>query len=200
MITYQMNRPDVLSNLLIQVFQAGDAFLLPLACITLAIDLARTGLKGRKEVEGARACVLVLIAIGQVLRLRWPGRSSPRPRLQRGLLIPREDDLVIVAWPRVEIDHVGDRGIKVVIAWVLGIQPEVMAPGFQLMRGQDPADGRGRDVCHEPIRDKLPRQLGTIPLGEATAEQIRAFAGQAHDVDGDRRGANRPWRRGQERQ
>ena len=94
-VTYQMNRPDVLSNLLIQVFQEGDAFLLPFALITLAIDLARTGIKGRKEVEGASACVLVLIPIGQVLRLRWPGRGQPRTRLQRGLLIQREDDLVI---------------------------------------------------------------------------------------------------------
>ena len=126
--------------------------------------------------------------------------AQPRPRLQRGLLIQREDDLVIVEWTGVEIDQVGDRGIKGVIAWVLGIQPEMMAPGFQVMRGQDPAAGRGRDVGHEPVGDQLPRQLGTIPLREATAEQIRAFAGQAHDVDGDRRGEHRPWRRGQERQ
>ena len=76
----------------------------------------------------------------------------------------------------------------------------MMAPGFQLMRGQDPADGRGGDVRHKPVRDELPRQFGTIPLGEATAEQIGAFAGQAHHVNGDLRGENRPWRRGQERQ
>jgi hypothetical protein len=200
MVTDQMNRPDVLSTLLSQVFQAGEAFLLPLACLTLAIDLARPGRKGRTEVEGASACVLVLRAMGPVLRLRWPGRSAPRPRLPRGLRLPREDDRGLVEWPRVEIDPVGDRGIKVVIAWVLGIQPEMRAPGLPLRRGQEPADGRGRDVCHEPSRDTLPRQRGTIPLGEATAEQSRAFAGQAHDVDGARRGENRPWRRGQERQ
>ena len=75
----------------------------------------------------------------------------------------------------------------------------MMAPGFQLMRGQDPADGRGRDVLYKPIRDELPRQFGTVPLRQATAEQIGAFAGQAYHVDGDRRGKNRPWHRGRGR-
>src|SRR5512132_2207059 len=112
MVTHQMDRPDVLSHLPVQVFQEGEAFRLPFACITLAIDPARTGIKGGKEVEGASACVLVRIPVGPVLRLRWPGRGQPRPRRQRGLLIQREDHLVIAEWTRVEIDHVGDRGIK----------------------------------------------------------------------------------------
>src|SRR4030095_10688555 len=74
MVSDQMNPPAGLSHLLIQVFQEGDAFRLPLVFITLAIDLARTGMKGRKDVEGTSACVLGLIAIGPVLRLRWPGQ------------------------------------------------------------------------------------------------------------------------------
>jgi hypothetical protein len=45
----------------------------------------------------------------------------------------------------------------------------------------------------------LPRQLGAVPLREATAEHIWAFAGQAHHVDRDLWGENRPWRRGQGR-
>ena len=76
----------------------------------------------------------------------------------------------------------------------------MMTPGFQLMSRQNPANGRSGDVLHEPVRDELPRQFGAIPLGEATAEQIGAFAGQAHHVDRDLRGENRPWRRGQGRQ
>ncbi len=78
MVTHPMNRPDVLGNLLIQVFKEGDAFLLSLADITLPIDSVGPGIEGRKEVEGARACRLVLIPVGQVLRLRWPGRGQPR--------------------------------------------------------------------------------------------------------------------------
>src|SRR5215207_2164806 len=77
-VTHQMDRPDVLSNLPVQVFQEGDAFLLPFAFITLSIDPARTGIKGGKEVEGASAFVLVLIPVGQVLRLSWPGLGQPR--------------------------------------------------------------------------------------------------------------------------
>jgi hypothetical protein len=45
----------------------------------------------------------------------------------------------------------------------------------------------------------LARQFGAIPLGEATTQQIQAFAGQAHRVDRDLRGNNRPWPRGQGR-
>src|SRR6266511_4570167 len=93
-VTHQINRPDVLSNLPVQVCQEGDAFLLPFAFSTLSIDPARTGIKGGQEVEGASAFVLVLIPVGQVLRLSWPGRGQPRTRLQRGLLIQREDQLV----------------------------------------------------------------------------------------------------------
>jgi hypothetical protein len=43
------------------------------------------------------------------------------------------------------------------------------------------------------------RQFGPIPRGEATPQQIRAFASQSHDVDGHLRGKTRPWPRGQER-
>jgi hypothetical protein len=37
------------------------------------------------------------------------------------------------------------------------------------------------------------RQFGPIPRGEATPQQIRAFASQSHDVDGHLRGKTRPW-------
>ena len=70
-----MNRLDVLGNLPIHMFQQGDAFLLPFAFITLSIDPAGTGIEGGKEVESASACVLMLIPIGPVLRLRWPSRG-----------------------------------------------------------------------------------------------------------------------------
>ena len=47
---------------------------------------------------------------------------------------------------------------------------------------------------------ELSREFGAIPLGEATPQQIWAFAGQAHDVNGDLGGKTRPWHRGQGRQ
>ena len=38
-ITHEMNRPDGFRNLLVQVFQKGDAFRLPFAVITPPIDV-----------------------------------------------------------------------------------------------------------------------------------------------------------------
>ena len=198
-VTDKMTRPDVLGNLLIHVFQEGEAFLLSFACIPVSIDPSGTGIEGRKEVEGASACLRGLIAVGQVLRLRWLGRGQPRTRLQGGVLVTREDHLVIVEWTCVVIEQFGDRGIKCGISWLLGRPPQLLAPRFQLRRGQDPADGRCRNVLHEPICDELARQVGTVPWREATAEPSGAFAGQAYHVDGDRRGGNRPWRRGRGR-
>jgi hypothetical protein len=59
----------MLRNLPVQLFQKGDEFLLPFAVITLPIDLARTGVKGDKEMQGPGALVLVLAPVGQILRL-----------------------------------------------------------------------------------------------------------------------------------
>src|SRR5215510_14460584 len=72
-ITHEVNRPDVRSNRLVQVFQKGDEFSLPFACITLPIHVTRAGIKGGQEVEGASACILVLIPIRQVMGLGWQG-------------------------------------------------------------------------------------------------------------------------------
>jgi hypothetical protein len=84
-VAHEMNGVDVLVNLRIQHFQKGDAFPLALPLKTLPIDLARTGVKGRKEIEGPSALILVLVPVGNVLRLGWPGRSATRSRLQGGL-------------------------------------------------------------------------------------------------------------------
>jgi hypothetical protein len=81
MVTHQMHRPDVLTNLPVQVFQEGEAFLRSLTCITLAIDPSGTGIEGRTAVAGASTTVLVRIPVGPVLRRRWPGRGEPRTRL-----------------------------------------------------------------------------------------------------------------------
>ena len=75
----------------------------------------------------------------------------------------------------------------------------MLAPRLQRRRGQNPAHGGGGDVLHAPRGDELPRQFGAIPLGQATAQRIGAFAGQAYHVERDLRGKNRPWPRGQGR-
>src|ERR1700752_4831520 len=92
-VTHEMNGLDVLGDLPIQMFQQCHEFLLPLACITLPIDLTGTGIEGGKEVESASACVCMFVPIGQVVGLSWQSWGRARPRLQRGLLVHGEYDL-----------------------------------------------------------------------------------------------------------
>ena len=55
-ISHQMNRTDVFVNGDIYRFEKGHAFPLPLPFITVPVDLARTGVKGGKEIERPPAC------------------------------------------------------------------------------------------------------------------------------------------------
>src|SRR5215510_16027342 len=69
-VAHEVNRADRRVKLRVQCFQKGDEFPLPLPVITVPIDLARAGVKGRKEVEGACAPVFILMPVAQVLGLR----------------------------------------------------------------------------------------------------------------------------------
>ena len=198
-ITHEMNRSDLLVNLPVQHFEKGDKCLLSLPLIALSIDLARTGVKGRKEVERPGPLVLMLVAVRNVLRLRWQSRRMTRSRLEGSLLVHRQDQLIWAQGTGIEVDQLGYGGIEGGVPRLLGREPHMMAPGFELMCRQNPAYGAHRDGCHHTLRDKLVRQFGTIPLGEATPQQIRAFASEAHDVDRHLWGKNRPWPRGQAR-
>ena len=76
MIADEMNRTDVGINFYMNRFQKGDAFLLPLAFITVPIDLARTGVTGGKEIQSPGALVFMLTPVRNVLWLVGLGRSS----------------------------------------------------------------------------------------------------------------------------
>ena len=76
----------------------------------------------------------------------------------------------------------------------------MMAPGLEVMTGQNPPHGGGGDPLNDPIRDELVCQFRAIPLGQAAAQRIRVITGQPHDVDRDLRGGKRPGPRGQGRQ
>lgn len=198
-ITHEMNRSDLLVNLPVQHFEKGAIFVLSLPLIALSIDLARTDIKGRKKVERPGPLVLMLVAVRNVLRLRWQGRRMPRSRLEGSLLVHRQDQLIWVQWTGIKVDQLGYGGLEGGVPRLFGREPHMMAPGFELMRRQNPAYSSHRDGCHHTLCDELARQFGTIPWGEATTQQIRAFASQAHEVDGHLWGKNRPWPRGQER-
>jgi hypothetical protein len=108
-----------------------------------------------------------------------------RSRRQRGLLVHRQYHLIRTQRPGVELKERGHGGIEGGISRRLGIQPDMLAPGFELRCRQNPSHGGGGDVLNDPVRDQRPRQFGTIPLGQAAAQRIRALAGQAYHVDGD---------------
>ena len=69
----------------------------------------------------------------------------------------------------VEVDALRDGGIKGGIAWVLGIPPEMMAPGFEVMAGQNPPYGCSGDTLNHSLGAELACQFSAIPLGEAAA-------------------------------
>jgi hypothetical protein len=199
MVAHQMNRSDILRNLDIHGFEKGHEFPLPLAVITVPVDFARTDVEGGKEMERPCPLILMLDAVGQVVRLGGQGRSQSGPRLQGGLLVDREHQFIRSEGTGIEANQFGDGGIEGGVPRMFGVQPQMLAPGLQLMGGQNPSHRGGRDLLHDPIGDELTREFGTIPLGEATPHQVRPLTGQAHDVDRDLRGKNRPWLRGQGR-
>jgi hypothetical protein len=75
MVAHQMNRADILLNLDIHCFEKGHEFPLPLAVITVPVDLARTGVEGGKEIERPRRLGRLLDAVGQVLGRGRGGRE-----------------------------------------------------------------------------------------------------------------------------
>jgi hypothetical protein len=74
----EVNGADGLVNLGIHCVQAGDEFPRPLPLITMSIDLARAGVKGRKEMERVRPLVRIRHAVGPVGRLGGQGRPPAR--------------------------------------------------------------------------------------------------------------------------
>ena len=82
MVTHEMNDAEALVNLCIQDFQKGHEFPLTLPFVTLPINLAGTGVKGRKEVEGPRPRIRMFGPVGTMLRLGWQGRGQTGSRLQ----------------------------------------------------------------------------------------------------------------------
>src|SRR6266487_3009301 len=198
-VAHEMNRPDVLRNLTLQLVQKGDEFLLPLACITLSEDLAGTGVKGDNEIAGPGTLVRMLMPVGKVLRLSWQGRDPTRTWRQGGLLLHRPPHLLRAERPCLEVDERRDGGRDGGIPRLCGREPDMMAPGFQVMRGQNPAHGGGGDVLHEALRDALACQFFAIPRREATAQRVGTFAGQTPHGPRDVGGKHCPWPRGQGR-
>ena len=140
MVAHQLNRADGLIDFPIHRFKKGHEFPWPFTVITVPVDLATMTVKGSKEIQPPGPLILMRQVVGPVVGLRWEGRGESGPRLQRGLLVHREDDLIRPKGTGVEVNQVGDGGIEGSVPRVFGVQPQMMTPGLQLMRGQNPPD------------------------------------------------------------
>jgi hypothetical protein len=178
MVADDLNGADVLVKLCVHRFQNGDAFSLTFPFITVPIDLSRTGVQGGTEIKGPGARIRVLVLGGNILWLGWQGRTVTRSRLQSGVLVHRQYHRIRTQRPCVEVNQRGHGGLEGGISRLRGLQPDMLAPGFELMGRQNPSYGGGGDVFNDPVRAQLPRQFATIPLGQAAAQRIREFAGQ----------------------
>lgn len=89
-IAHQMNRVDVRVTLRLPRVQAGEKRSRTLPFMTVARDLASPGGKRREEMQGPRPFILMLVAVGHLLRLGGPGGSATRGWRERGRLVHGE--------------------------------------------------------------------------------------------------------------
>ena len=87
----------------------------------MPIDLARTDVKGRKEVEGHRTLILMFGPVGNILRLGWQSRGQTGSRLQGSLFVHGQHDRMgrlvamnraVEGWPHTISSVDGSRGAR----------------------------------------------------------------------------------------
>lgn len=120
-VTHEMNDADAFVNVCIQDFQKGQEFPLTLPFRTVPIDLARTGVKGREEIEGPGALILMLVPVGNILWLGREGWGETWSGLQGSLLVHGEDHLIRSQWTGVEVDQLHNSGIEGGVSGLLGM-------------------------------------------------------------------------------
>ena len=197
MVTHERKEADAFVNVGMQDGQTGQAFPLPLPFRPVPIDLASTGVQGRHEREGPGACRRRRVPVGHRLWLGWEGGGETWSGLQGRLLVHGEDHLIRSQRTGLAVDQLHPRGIDGGVSGLLGMEPPLMAPGLQVMASQKPTHRGGSDVLNAPLGAALVRQFGAIPRRQATAQRIRALAGQTHYVERHLWGENAPWLRGQ---
>jgi len=188
-IQHDMNRRDVRGHLPIDLLQKGNAFHLAFALGRGGVDRTRARIKTGKEVQGALPSILMFDS-DWLARLCGQGRSGARPGLQTGFLVYAQDPFPYSQGAGIQGDKLLELGGKRGIARDPWRQPQMMAPWFQLVMGQNPLNGLGRDRLHNPVVHQLAGQLCTIPLRQGTPNHIRTLAGQLDDIQRDRRGKN----------
>ena len=116
-------------------------------------------------------------------RLRGFRGVEPRPWLQGGFFIQAEDHFIGLEGASVEGDERRHLRIEGRIAGIFWRQPHMMPPWFELVMGENPADGGWRDALRDPRLDEGTRQFRAIPLGETPATQLGALTSQLDQMD-----------------
>ena len=176
-----MNRRDVRDNLPIYMLQKGDEFHLPFALGCGGVDLTRARIKTGKEVQGSLAGVLMFDP-DWLPRLGGQGRGFARPWLQTGFLVHAQYHFPYPQGAGIQGHNLLDLGCERCIPWAPGRQPQMVAPWFQLVMGQNPLDGLGRDRLHHPVAHQLLGQFRAIPLRQGTSDHIRTLVGNSASI------------------
>jgi hypothetical protein len=100
MVAHEGKGAEALVHRRLQGVQTSDEVPLPLALITVPLDLASAGVKGRQEMARTGPLVLMLHAVGPLGGLGWQSRGAARPRRQGGRLVHRQHQRIRTQRPR----------------------------------------------------------------------------------------------------
>lgn len=164
-VAHHVDQRDASRNLAVEVFQKRNELFLALATVTLSVDLAATRVEGGKQVQRTVAFVFMFDAVGHIVRLSRLGGVQTGSWLKRRLFINGEHDFMLAKGVRIEFDELCNTGIEGVVTWLFRVEPHMIAPGLELMGGEDTPDGLGRNGLNDTLLNQGAGQLGTVPLG-----------------------------------
>jgi len=183
-IEYKVDLSDRGWKLLVQLGEQSDELNLPLAHERLGRDLACSGIKSGKQVQGTSAFVLMLHT-GRQFWARRQRRSEAVARLHIGFFIEAQDPFPVCEWASVEVYKKLDLSSKVLIARHRRRDPQVRAPRSEFMGLQNLANSLEGNGGDNAIVLQLTSQLRAIPLREGTSKLIWSFTGQLDHVESD---------------
>src|SRR5205085_8293966 len=88
-------------------------------------------------------------------------------------------------FPRVQCADVLHPLAKLGIAWHRRRQPQMLAPRFEFVAGQDPLHRLRRDRIHHTVGNQLAGQLRTVPVRQRPSYIIRPFASNLDQMNRD---------------
>jgi hypothetical protein len=174
----------------VQVRQAGEERPRPLARRALARALACARVEGGQEGQRPSAPILMLHPMGES-RVGRSRRMEAWARLPGSFLLDAADSRIIMYVPRVQSDNVRDTRRELRIPRRVWREPEMRAPGLELVRGEATTDGCRGDGRDEALAFQWLGEFTTVPWGARPPELLRSLAGQLDQMP-RHRGGKRP--------